>query len=877
MADPVVSDPHQLQRFSLSAAAFSCIFVLIFFLFPAASFAQKVPEFEETSVYLNVSGLGGEELNVLIKDEQVYLSVTDLFEYLKIKNQISSDQSSVSGFFLNQNNTYVIDKTAGRIILQNETYILNADDLIQTLTGLYLKSIVFGKVFGLNCSFNFRSLSVDLKTKLDLPAIRERRLELIRSNIGKLNREIIADTTIGRQYPLFNFGAADWSVSSTQQDHGLQNTMLNIRLGGMLAGGETNATLNYNTQQSFKLNQQNYFWRYVNNDNKALRQVIAGNIPVQSIASLLAPVVGVQLTNSPTTVRRSFGTYTLADHTEPEWIVELYINNVLVDYLRADASGFFTFQVPMVYGSSALQLRFYGPGGEERTKEQNLSVPYNFLPKTEMEYTLSSGILEDGKQSRFSRVDLKYGLSRILTIGSGAEYLSSLSRESTMPFINASLRAAPTLFLSGDYTYGVRTRAIMNYRMPADLLFELDYIRYSQGQQAIYQNALEERKAILSKQFLKHDFAGFTRLSIDQVTYPQGKQMLADLLFSGTWQGVNCNLTTSSILMNQSYLNVYSNLSLSWRIDDGYTLRPQVQYGYTNSNINSFKFDLEKQVFGKGFLDLTFESNFNTHTRRFGLSLHFNLSSMRASFSAQQTNSGTTYTQSLGGGVIYDSKTNNLNFNNRNNVGRGGLIVYPYLDLNSNGRRDPGEPKIAGLNLKINGGRVQNNVRDTTVQIFDLEPYTSYLLELNPNSFDNIAWQLENAAIKVAIEPNKMKLIEIPVKVSAEVSGNVYRCNNDSTGQGRIIVNFYQGSKLVGHTITESDGYFSFLGLTSGSYTACVDPIQLDKLKMTAWPASKSFVIATTTQGTVVSNIEFKLQQLPTTKKGINKPQSGPQ
>ena len=60
-----------------------------------------------------------------------------------------------------------------------------------------------------------------------------------------------------------------------------------------------------------------------------LRQVMAGKINSNSISTIYNPVVGVQLTNTPTTYRRSFGSYTLSDRTEPGWIVELYVNNVL--------------------------------------------------------------------------------------------------------------------------------------------------------------------------------------------------------------------------------------------------------------------------------------------------------------------------------------------------------------------------------------------------------------------------------------------------------------------------------------------------------------------------------------------------------------------
>ena len=128
-------------------------------------------------------------------------------------------------------------------------------------------------------------------------------------------------------------------------------------------------------------------------------------MPIQS-ATLYNPVIGVQLTNTPTTYRRSFGSYTLSDRTEPGWIVELYVNNVLVDYVKADASGFFTFEVPLVYGNTMVKLKFYGPWGEER-KEQNINIPFTFLPVKTLEYTASAGIVEDSVQSRFSRASAK--------------------------------------------------------------------------------------------------------------------------------------------------------------------------------------------------------------------------------------------------------------------------------------------------------------------------------------------------------------------------------------------------------------------------------------------------------------------------------------
>ncbi len=323
-----------------------------------------------------------------------------------------------------------------------------------------------------------------------------------------------ADTTIGRSYPLFKFGMADWSAIATEEINGKSETTLNLALGSMIAGGEANASFYYNSNNPFSEKQQYYLWRYVNNDFTPMRQVMVGKIVTNAISSIYNPVIGVQFTNTPTTYRRSFGTYTLSDKTEPGWIVELYVNNVLVDYIKADASGFFTFKVPLVYGNSIVKLRFFGPWGEERTREQNINIPFNFLPENTLEYTLSAGIVEDSLRSRYSRVNINYGLTRSLTLGGGIEYLSSVISGPAMPYMNASLRITNNLLLSGEYTYGVRAKGTLSFLLPSNLQLDLNYTWYDKDQKAINYNYREERKAMLSIPLKIGKFSTYQRFSV---------------------------------------------------------------------------------------------------------------------------------------------------------------------------------------------------------------------------------------------------------------------------------------------------------------------------------------------------------------------------
>ena len=386
---------------------------LLLILSPNRLAAQDEDEYYEISVNLEVQRLGGTEVDAVIKGKELYLAITDLFDFLKIKNTPSPDLESVSGFFISPDNEYLIDRLNNKIHYSGKTTDLSPGDLIRTETNLYLKSSYFGEIFGFECIFNFRTLSVEIETNLELPLIREMRQEEIRKNLSRLKTgDIEADTVIGRTYPWFKFGMADWSAIASEQINGPGYARLNLTLGAMIAGGEFKTSLNYDSRQPFTEKQQYYLWRYVNNDHKLLRQVKAGKIPTYSHSTIYNPVVGVQLTNTPTTYRRSFGTYTLTDRAEPGWIVELYVNNVLVDYVEADASGFFKFEVPLIYGNTIVTLKFYGPWGEEQSREQNINIPFNYLPPGITEYTLSAGIVEDEAASKFGRADINYGLSK---------------------------------------------------------------------------------------------------------------------------------------------------------------------------------------------------------------------------------------------------------------------------------------------------------------------------------------------------------------------------------------------------------------------------------------------------------------------------------
>jgi hypothetical protein len=211
--------------------------------------------------------------------------------------------------------------------------------------------------------------------------------EQMRKNISQLKGEKKADTTIKQQFSWLQLGVADWTLTTTEQRREKNYTRAGISLGAMIAGGEATANLNYISGEPFNSKNQYYNWRYVNNNRPSLRQISVGRLMIPSLSSVYAPLNGIQFTNTSTVYRRSFGTYRISNTTEPGWTVELYVNNVLIKYVKADPSGFYTFDVPVVCGNSAIMLRFYSTWVRSEPRNKISPFPLIFFNSNSLNIT----------------------------------------------------------------------------------------------------------------------------------------------------------------------------------------------------------------------------------------------------------------------------------------------------------------------------------------------------------------------------------------------------------------------------------------------------------------------------------------------------------
>ncbi|MEX0273892.1 MAG: hypothetical protein AB3N16_05910, partial [Flavobacteriaceae bacterium] len=351
-------------------------------------------ECDEVPISLHFEPMGTTELASMICGDNLYFSVTELFGFLRIHTTTIDKFNSQQGFIRNQDDIFTLDVDKRTIYYNSQEIRLEDSDFVINGDGMYVRDTIFNQVFGLRTTFDFRSLSAILVPEIELPVLKEAKRAKIWGSLGSRDFNMRVDTLVTRKRSLFDFGTAIWDVFTTQRSDGVTYNRIGTGFGGMLLGGEFRGRFNYEVDQPIEPRNQLYSWRLVNNENKYIRQLTLGKIGVPSKVSLFSPVTGLHITNAPSFRKKTFGVHTISDYTKPGWMVELYINEVLVDVTKADLTGLYRFEVPLVYGSTTVGLRFYGPFGEEESSIQQITVPFSLQQKGRLEYSLNAGFVD---------------------------------------------------------------------------------------------------------------------------------------------------------------------------------------------------------------------------------------------------------------------------------------------------------------------------------------------------------------------------------------------------------------------------------------------------------------------------------------------------
>src|ERR1035438_4004491 len=128
--------------------------------------------YDEIPVHMNIEGYGNFSLDVIYTNKNLlYINIEDLFKTLNIPFIIGQQGDSLGGFIDNETHPFVIDYVKKEITTGSGT-VNAANGMIKEMGILFLESSLFKESFGLSMTFDYRALTIKVKSNFELPVIK---------------------------------------------------------------------------------------------------------------------------------------------------------------------------------------------------------------------------------------------------------------------------------------------------------------------------------------------------------------------------------------------------------------------------------------------------------------------------------------------------------------------------------------------------------------------------------------------------------------------------------------------------------------------------------------------------------------------------------
>lgn len=847
------------------------------------SYAQSSSS-DDIEVYLGFRYKGAIDAVIIsyYKDDRFYLPINELFTLL----QIDSEQNGlkVEGTFTGDLSKYVLDFENLSAKLGNKTINLTQEDFILKELDTYITEEIFSELFQLNFSVNFNSLNLQLQTDQIIPVVERVKRDQTRrvSSIEGVEEEYYP-LRGDRERKILSGGFLDYNITGNKnpEDYSLN---VNSSIGLQLAGGSVQGSIfSNNSKESSSFRTFNLRWLYGFTDGSLVSKITLGQSNLSGVSN--DPFTGIKITNEPLQFRRFFEDYEIEGNTFPDSEIELYLNNRLVDYQLADGNGRYRFLTPLFYGSNQMDLKIYGPSGQQIERNSRIQVPFTFLPKGEINYTLDVGMLDNpvlGSTTKdlVTQANTTIGLTNWLTSKFGIDYYYNENEQgNNIPYLSSRLSAR----VLKNYIVNVEGVSNAYYRSNVSAIFpnssslSFDYTNFFSSSR-LFNNSDNSSQIITSAFYpfkvfgLSFDIrgSGFFRFR-EENTFNSYRFNLGTRIRSFRLQIAHSDrliddynpfaFSNSSLIESSLTYTVPRKRSTPEALR-GLFLRGQLNYLPSFSEIESVEFLASRTLFENGRAQLSFGKNYinGFSSVRFSLILDFNKA--RTNTIVNTFRGNYNYTQSVSGSIAYDPNYKNFLFTSRNQVGRSGAAVKLFVDNNGNNTFDEEDDLIPDGVINIGRSGSSTTTKNGVLYYTQLQSFFKYNMEMNKSSIKNPMLVPEIDQFSVITDPNTFKKIEIPFYMSGVIEGLVERKRLNENPQGIGGLKLILNSKTKDYRKelrTFSDGSFYDYEIPPGDYELFVDPNQLEILNVSSSPEKIDFVVNAIPDGDFVEGLKILL------------------
>jgi hypothetical protein len=789
---------------------------------------------------------------------KLYLPLLDLAQELDFPIEAKS-QSLLEGYFVDRNNTFKLDLNEGVIISSGNKINIDISDILVDYDKIYLSTDIIEKAMSLEIRLDMSNLVMQIDSKMILP------IEVAAA------REKNKNSIQGHRFKYIDYKVEDSLFSAPTLDF---KTYTEKNLGSEKQNA-SGYTLNFGANV-MSMDTDFYFQQSNTNDSKRLtfsRDFTKDNLlGITYVSFADTQTFNIPLIKSATQGRGLYisslsdtrysqqRTIIIEGPLAEGWQVELYYNDVLIDFKDQNIRGQYIFSnVPIITGNNRFKLKFYGPYGEVREEIKNIVIGAN--PVEEGEFAFSFSATQDGKSvldsdnsegSKFinTSFDGNYGITDNFSL-----YTGFTTQENSESFDNSkiSLMAAGatyTIFnLSFQYTGAFSSdndNRADKYAFYINNFLGSFYVAHTNYNSIHSQASLEGDSYVATANEARYS-ANISFFKVQApifVSYEEkilekdkdeknNKQQKLSLRSYQNFFGIPIFIENE---YRKNYKSEYDDITISTNkgINNG-LVKLQVKQGILPDNyFKGYQISVDRRFPSlKLALSLSYAKTYNlnspaTDAYKAGIGYITPL----GRFSISGTTDGNKnnaisldYFISLG----YNKSLKRIYTEEESNLSRqGNLLVNVFVDNNDNGIFDEGDIPIEGAKLKYMQNKSDEN---GVIKYVGQQAYKPITIEIDELSVPDITLSTTIKSFDLILRPGITQTVNVPFVRVGDIEGKI---STKINGKTIVLANtpvtiFNYEDKIVYRVITDSEGLFIIERLPYGNYYYIVGDQTLEK------------------------------------------------
>lgn len=785
----------------------------------------------------------------------VCVDMADLVQALNLPVRLDRKSRRATGWIFAEEETFVLDRDSLTVQTVNNRHALREDELHDTPEGWCAELGALSRWFGVTFRADLANMAVVIETDRKLPFLEsiERKSRAARLRNRAVTFDLAQLPKADVPYKSWRTPAVDVMLNTAWRSAPGSGSTFDARYeayaSGEVLGASFDARLTSDARampetlrvKAYRIDPEGGLLGPLQATQVAVGDVetFAGTLTGQSAVGR-----GIFLTNRPVTRSSRFAVTTLRGELPAGWDAELYRNGQLLSFQASRADGRYEFaDVELRFGANDFEVVLYGPQGQVRRDATSYPVGNASLPAGQTLYW--AGIVEVGRNLIDFRktfadpvtgwrwgVGVERGIDRRTTVGVGLQSLMLKGIRRNYAELTLRRGIGPLLVeLAGAQEFGHGSgRALQGQALGR-------IGRFNVRAEALWVDGGYESEVVSAEESRAFGFSTDTDLNIGGKRFPVQAGWRQTVARNGTkvneWllrsslplRGLSL---TAELVKRQSsgpkadHLNdgMRLNLLANTRLG-GVRLRGNARFRLSGigKGLDTAEVVAERALTRRSDLRASVAYQGSNRSFDFGLGYvrHFERFALRgdATYSSRgNVGLGLSLAMSFGpdpvGGGWRASADKLAQF--------GEAAVSVYRDENGDGRRQPGEEPVEGIEIATGGGLEQSRTNASGMTVIDgLRPFTQVLVRIDESSIEDPLLYPKGRGVVLVPRPGVMARIELPLAPTGEVEGSLAGIDGEMR-EGVTIELVDSRGQVQARALSEFDGYFLFDRVPYGEY-----------------------------------------------------------